>query len=247
MSNLSLSLPAARAHEMVPLGQQAVELARASGDRWVLAFVLNNLGEAYRENGDPVAATAAYEEAYDLLSAMGDQIRVSLVLLNLAEMAIQAGDLARARTLSSEALDLANVLGDQRHASGARTVLGWVALAEGSPDEAAQHLTTGLSLLRDLGAAQSSVNVLFGLAGVAAARGDVERAARLEAAATRSEEVLGHQPTAADSGIHLRYLNELRSSTDPAVWDEAAREGRAMSLDEGIAFGLEQTTRPFSS
>jgi hypothetical protein len=123
----------------------------------------------------------------------------------------------RARTLSSEALDLANVFGDQRHASSAHTVLGWVALGEGSPDEVAQHLMNGLSLSRDLGAAQFSVNVLFGLAGVAAARGDVVRAARLEAAAERSEEVLGHQPTAADSGIHLRYLDELRAATDPRV------------------------------
>lgn len=86
------------------------------------------------------------------------------------------------------------------------------------------------------------VGVLFGLAGVAAARGDVVRAARLEAAGERSEEVLGHQPTVADSGIHLRYLDELRRPTDPAVWDETAREGRAMSLGEGIAYVLSPIT-----
>jgi predicted ATPase len=237
-SNLSLFLPAARAHEMVSLGQEAVRLARRSGDMWVLAITLNNLGEAYREAGDTGAATEAYEEGYHLLRAMGDRTRTALLLGNLAEMAILAGDLLRARTLSSEALELAEALGDRRHTSSAQVVLGWVALAEGRPDEAREHFEVGLALLRDLGSTQFSVNVVFGLAGTAAAAGDVVRAARLAAVAARFEESLGHQPTPADSGIHLRYLDELRSTTDPSVWEAAAREGADMSLDHAIGYAL---------
>jgi len=237
-SNYSIRLSSARADEMVQLGQRAVRLARTSDDRWVLAITLNNLAEAYRESGDTAAARDAYEESFRLLGEMGDRSRMALLLGNLAEMAILSGDLPRARALSIEALEHAEALGDQRHASSAQTVLGWVALAERRLDKSIEHFSMGLALMRDLGDARVSVNVLFGLAGTAAAAGDAERAARLEAVAARSEEILGHIPTVADSGIHMRYLDELRASTDPSVWEVAAREGAAMSLEEGIEFAL---------
>jgi predicted ATPase len=224
--------------EMVPLGQEAVTLARGSGDRWMLAITLNNLGEAYREAGDNAAATGAYEEGYQLLRAMGDRSRSAFVLGNLAEMAILADDLPRARTLSSEALEVAEAMGNQRQVSSAQAALGWIALAEGTLDEAREHFDVSLALSRDLGANQLSVDAIYGLAGIAAAEGDVIRAARLEAVASRFEQILGHQPTAADSGIHARYLEELRDTTDPRVWEEAAHGGEGMSLDEAIAYAL---------
>ena len=237
-SNYSIRLSTARADEMVQLGQRAVRLARTSDDRWVLAITLNNLAEAYRESGDSAAARDAYEESFRLLGEMGDRSRLALLLGNLAEMAILSGDLPRARALSAEALEHAEALGDQRHASSAQTVLGWVALAERKLDEAIEHFSVGLALMRDLGDARFSVNVLFGLAGTAAAAGDAERAACLEAVAARAEETLGHVPSVADSGIHLRFLDELRGVTDSSSWETAAREGTAMTLDEGIAYAL---------
>ena len=238
MSLLSSSLPEDRADEMVPLGQEAVSLAQASGDRWVLAMAWNNLGEVYREVGDLTTATAAYEETLILLREIDDRSVIPLVLVNLGETAILSGSLSRARELSSEALERAEALGDRRHAAGARTALGWVSLAEEKPGEADHHLREALAIIHDLGYAQFAVNLLHGLAGAAAATGDVPRAARLEAVAARSEGILGHVPTAADSGIHLRYLDELRGTAEPSSWEAAAREGADMSLDEGISYAL---------
>ena len=237
-SNLSNFLPPARGDEIVPLGKEAVSLARESGDRWVLAASLNNLGEAYQEAGDADAAANAYEESYRLLREMGDRSRMALVLGNLAEVAIRRGDLLRARKLASEALELAEALGDGTHASWAQTALGWVALDEGDQDAAAEYFAAALRRVSDLGSRQYSITVLFGLAGCAAASGDVARAARLETLAARFEEILGHQPSAADGGIHRRYIDELRASTDASVWEAGAREGAAMSLDEGIEYAL---------
>ena len=78
------------------------------------------------------------------------------------------------------------------------------------------------------------------MAGIAAASGDAPRAARLETVATRFAGISGSEPTAAEAGIHLRYLDELRSRTDPAIWEAAAREGAAMSLEEGIEYALSE-------
>jgi hypothetical protein len=70
-------------------------------------------------------------------------------------------------------------------------------------------------------------------------RRDVARAARMEAAATRLEAILGHIPSAADFGIYQRYLDELRDMTDAIDWPAAAREGDAMSLEETIALAID--------
>ena len=50
-SHLSVFLPVDRVQEMLPLGEEAVRLARASGVRWVLGVALNVLGETLRMAG----------------------------------------------------------------------------------------------------------------------------------------------------------------------------------------------------
>ena len=237
-TNLSGTLPSARRDEMVPLAQEGVRLARLSGEQWILSVTLNNLGEAYREAGDLGSATLAYEESLTLGREGGNSPLVALVLTNLAEIAIVSDLFSRAQELSRMALELAEKEGDRRHVSGALTVLGWAALGEGLFDRAVGHFREALALLRDLGQALWAVNVLHGLAGVAAGAGDAIRAARLEAVAARSDQIMGHAPSAADSGIHTRYLDELRASTSSAVWEAAADEGDAMSLEDGIAYAL---------
>jgi predicted ATPase len=237
-TNLAGNLPASRRKESVPLAREGVRLARISGQRWVLAIALNNLGETYRQLGETAAATGAYEEGLAAARDLNHPSLIALCLANLAEIAV-AHDPAHARSLAAESLALAEEIGDRRHTSVAQTVLGWAALAEGKLDEALEWFGEGLTLTRDLGHAQWAFNILYGFAGVAAAKGEVARAARLEAAAARSERILGHQPTAADAGIHRRYLDELRSSTDRAIWEAETRAGEAMSLDEAIAYALE--------
>jgi predicted ATPase len=241
-SLLSVYVPVDRRDQMVPLGEEAVELARTAGSRWILATALNNLGEAFREIGDSRRALAAHEESYAIRLEMGDMSRVALSLANLSEMAIAAGDLARARSLSTEALGHAEVIGDRRHISMASMNLGWIELAEGRPEESIPRFLQALQLNSDLGMSQASVMVLHGIGGALAARGDAVRGAWLEAASQRHEREfdnrLGHIPSIADEGIHARCLAEARGSVDPERWDRAWAEGAAASLDEAIAYAL---------
>jgi len=238
MSNLASVLPADRAPEAIPLGLEAVRLARSSGDRRVLAHALNNLSEAYRESGEIGPARTGYEESLALYREVGHGAAVALVLTNLAEVALIEGDLSRCRAFATEALQQAEAHGVPRLAAMARDAIGWVELGDGQPDAAAAHFRAGLELYGDLRMLKASVGALFGLAGAAAAEGRTTRAARLWAAAERWEQALGHAPTAADSGIHRRYLDELRAATDPTAWEAETRVGESMSLDEAIAYAL---------
>jgi predicted ATPase len=239
VSHLSALLPADRAGEKVPLSEEAVRLARVTGDRRRLASTLNNLGEAYRSDGDIGAAMRVYQESCDIMFELDDALRIPILLVNLAETAISAGDLPRARGLAAEALERAESSGRPGQALWAHAALGWVALGEGGFDEATRRFGESLALARDLGYASFSSSLLHGAAGAAAALGDVVRAARLEAAASRLEEdAPGHQPTAADAGIHRRYLEELRSASGESPWIRAARDGAGMTVEEAIEFAL---------
>ena len=232
------SLPIDRKKEMAPLALEAVRLARRAGDSWVLSLVLNGLGEVRRHTGEIDLAVEAYEESLALGRERGDDSLMALELSNLAEMAILAEDFPRAHALSAQALEHAETVGDRRHTQFAYATLGWVALAERSLKQARDWFDLALALSRELGSSQASIDVINGMAGAAAGGGDVVRAARLEALASRFEKMLGHLPTAADAGIHRRYLDDLRSAADRRVWEAAAREGAEMTLDEGIEYAL---------
>jgi predicted ATPase len=237
-TNLAGALPTERRAEMLALGEEGVRLARKSGQHWILAISLVNLGEAHRELGDIDKAAAVYEESLTEARAAQNDIVAGLCLANLAEAAVQVGDLPRALSLAEEALDIARRAGDRRHLTGALAVSAWVALAERRLDEASDLFAQSLALTTDLGHRQFAVNTIHGLAGVAAARGDSHRAAALEALAEHHERMFGHMPTAADAGIHLRYLRELRAVTEEEVWDLASHEGSAMTFEEGVAYAL---------
>lgn len=235
---LCLFLPADRADKRVDLGRDAVRLARESGDRWVLSYALNGLGEAYRIAGDPGAATAAYEESLVLEREMENGSGIAILLVNLAQMALARADLPRARMLSGEALKHTEAGGDLRGTSFANAALGWAALAKRDLSEAAKRFDRALFFSRDLGYEHDLIDIMYGMSGVAAADGDAIRAARLQAVAASVEEVMGHQPSAGDAGIHLICLNELRAVTDPAIWEAAGREGASMSLEQAIEYAL---------
>jgi hypothetical protein len=120
----------------------------------------------------------------------------------------------------------------------AQAALGWVALAEGRSDDAFNGFRTSLRLIYATGHLVSAPSLLFGLAGTAAAEGDVMRSARLAAAASYAEEVFGRQPSGADSGIHLRYLDRVHAVTDPSIWDTETLVGEHMGLDEAVSYAL---------
>ncbi len=81
---------------------------------------------------------------------------------------------------------------------------------------------------------------LVGLAGVAARRGDIERVARLFGAA----EALGEAASATPSFPPARALYEqdlasVRQELDTKRFAAAWAEGRAMTLEQAIAYALE--------
>jgi tetratricopeptide (TPR) repeat protein len=220
----------------VAVGEEAVALARAAGDDFVLAIALNNLGGVAVMLGESGRAAAYLQESLELRRRMGDASRIALSLGNVAEMALQEGKTREAAAMFAEAAEIATAIGDKRHIHFALAGLGWVAYREERWEEAGTHARESLRLAQELGMKRPAVDEIFCLAGIATATGDTARAVRLAAAAAFQLSRLA--PHEADNPDYQDIIERVKAACNPETWERASAEGRATGLDEVADFAL---------
>ena len=96
-----------------------------------------------------------------------------------------------------------------------------------------------LALRRELADKRGIAESLEELAGVAGAQGQAERAARLYGAAEALREAIGAPIVPVDRARYERAVAAARTQLDAAAWTRLRAEGRAMPLEEAIAYALE--------
>ena len=220
---------------------ESVAAARAAGGRETLAHALGMQGLATLSRGDLDTAEAVLPESLRLFRELGDPHSVSSGLYGPANLALARGDgdeamrlLGEGEALSREAGNwgmLANFLGTQ-------AILKRLEGDDARIGELLRESVEIAGMLRD------DYNVVFcatGLAGVAAREGLAERAARLFGAADALSEKTG----AGVSWSVLRSLNErdltsTREMLDPEAFEAAWAEGRAMTLEQAVAYALSE-------
>jgi DNA-binding winged helix-turn-helix (wHTH) protein/tetratricopeptide (TPR) repeat protein len=79
--------------------------AESTGDRFLLAGVLHNLGAVLSQCEDPAGSEQAYRQAIDLFREIGASRELPALLYNLGGSRLYAGDLFGADSLMREALD----------------------------------------------------------------------------------------------------------------------------------------------
>ena len=92
--------------------REALELARAAGDRWILATSTFNLAHALVNVGRREEGEALFEEARRMYLAVGDTAFAARMLLYLARTSVVGGDFGKARQLVLEATDAFSGLGE---------------------------------------------------------------------------------------------------------------------------------------
>src|SRR6266508_2424995 len=220
----------------VAIGEEAVALARAAGDDFVLAIALNNLGGVTHMLGENERARAYLEESLEVRRRIGDLSRIALSLSNVAEMALSEGETEKAATMFAEAAEIATAIGDKRHILFALAGLGHIAYREERWEVAGTHTRESLRLSQELGMKlPAAIDILY-LAGIATATGDPARAARLAAAAAFHLSLVA--PHEADKPDYQEIIERAKAACDPETWERASAEGRAMSLDEAADYAL---------
>lgn len=223
--------------------EEALALCQTLGDTFGVATSTRNLGRIYVWEGNLAKARRLSNESLLLFRETKSVDMVQHILIVLGEIARADNRYAEAKALYQEALETAKDLGLKDATAAIFDNMGFVALRDGELENARVFFSrrfTDAPQDLTIGAASN----LIGFAGIAAVKQQGRRAARLLAAAnvllTDTIDLnltLTFDP--ADEAEYERYLALARQQLDEDTFNTAWNEGRAMNLEQAIAYALE--------
>jgi predicted ATPase/class 3 adenylate cyclase len=220
--------------------EEALAIAREIGDRSTIAEGIYNLAYAPAYEGDTAGAVKMFEESRAMFEELGIPRGVADAQWVLGISARLEGDLATSRQLAEESLRLHRQAGDRFGATDALHTLGRTALAQGDLATAARSFLEALDNDEDIGNRTGMAIVLDNLAAKASAEGNHVRALRLGGASDAIKEAAGgHAPPPL---IDLPDPREAaRDALGDAAVEAAWEEGRAMTLDQALAYARQES------
>ncbi|HVO41343.1 MAG TPA: tetratricopeptide repeat protein [Aggregatilineales bacterium] len=170
---------------------QALDSARALGDRSDEGSAFNNLGTLAWYEGNFAAARRDFEEALRIRREIGDRRGQDAVLNNLGGLAREQGDFAAARACLEESLRLSREVADRLGESIALDTLGEMARDQGDFTAARSYFERSLALAHALGDTRDEAIALSDLGRVAFDGGDYTTAQAYYEQALRSSRDIG--------------------------------------------------------
>lgn len=219
---------------------ESLAIYREIGDQAGVATALLRFGSLAMAQGEHGTARLLLAECLALRRELGDKFGSAEVLLYLGKLARAAADYAAAGAFSEEALAIFRELGVTNSMGMAQHNLGHIALRQG--DAARAGALFAESMRSDPVGADpwGAAMVLAGLAGVASMQARPERAARLFAATGALLESIGELMDPVNRAEYERNLAIARAQLDQETWEQAWAEGRVLTLEEAVAYGLEK-------
>jgi predicted ATPase/class 3 adenylate cyclase len=230
-----IALQQGEADRAEELCEEALAVARATGDADAISAQLNYLADIYSARGDHVRALASHEEALALRRTLAAPMLVTNSTYNLGIAAFENGETARARKAFEETHALAHELGDVLHSAAADFMLAELDLHEGDAESAEHRILSCLAVYTELENDRSRAECLVVLGGTAAARGSFEEAARLFGAA---EGLRGDAPlNRFERPVLDRYASVLEDHLGEERVAELRAEGGRLGAD-ALASGV---------
>ena len=223
--------------------EQCLAIYRELGDRWGVAISLHNLGGVAHDQGDYGAATALHEESLAIYREIGDRQGTASALTSLGMVAYQQADYVTARVLYEQGLVINREIGNKSGIASSLGNLGNVAYSQGDSGAARVLYEKSLTIRREIGDKLNISWVLLEIADISAQQEQMERAVRLWAAAEVLRESIGSSLLPYMRSKHDCALAAARDSLGETAFEKAWEQGRAMSLDQAIAYALDFSSR----
>jgi len=217
-------------------------LCRDLGDTGARAWFLIWAGIVAVAEADYERAIPPLEESLALNRELGDKWWTVESLTYLGITSTMQGDYRKAAALLGESLALSKETGNVNNITWSLRGLGLLALLKGDYGQARAYYAESLSLCREVRTPGVIKECLDGLAQAACEQGEFERAARLFGAVKALEETLGGVSVDwIDPSDHDRRVASTRAGLGDAAFAHAWAEGRAMSLEQVVEYGLTPT------
>jgi predicted ATPase/DNA-binding XRE family transcriptional regulator len=220
------------------LYEESLGLWRRVGERWGITAVLRGMAQLALMQQDAERARRYAEECLTLAREDQFAFHIAQALSHAGSAALLQGDAGLARARFEESLTRFHELGSQQYVAGQLVLLAQAALQTDEPDRARQYLVDGLAIFRELKLPQGTlvVGALEGFATLAIRQRQFERTFRLAGAAVKHRQKtrrLFFWPQ------FDRALVEVRPALGDAGADAAWAEGQAMTLEQAIAYALD--------
>ncbi len=226
---------------------EALELWQSIGDEREIANALYNdsfrFAVSVTPTGDRDPERLGYKQmhrAREAATAAGDERGRANALWGIGNwLYFHAADDSGISQFD-EALDVFRRLGDRTMEAWSHHMLGIAQIRFGQLDEARRNGHAAMRLFHGFGDVAGITLSLDDFASIAIAAGDLLRAAKLWGAA-RALSAAGGVGLAdfVDSQFEFYGRPSTRDTIDPEELDRNAQEGRAMTLDESVAYALE--------
>jgi tetratricopeptide (TPR) repeat protein len=221
------------------LGEKGLALARETGDRWVIGYLSYHLGVTAIMQREYARAEVFLLEALAVCRDLKLHVNATKTLGVLGSAARLQKKYGLAASYFQEYLAIGRGIPGFNTFSSPLCELGHVTARQGDPQRAVGYLRESIETAR--GDRGDIIWALWGFGVVAAGLGRFRRAARLYAAVeqlleTTSWQVIG--PPGMEDYLRDTVLarEQLSEADFAAVWPE----GRRMSLEEAVAYALEE-------
>jgi predicted ATPase/class 3 adenylate cyclase len=213
------------------LHDEALALARQTGDAIGVARALGNLGVVADDRGDGDRAAELLEESLILARQTADVATIATVLTDLGWAVYGRGDLARSEALHAESLALRRQIGNPTAIARSLYNLGAIAFLQDDAERARPLFEESLALYEQAGDRWGQAGALNSLGEIARADGD------LAGAASRYEQSLALFAAIGDA--RSQALVWFNLGLTARALDDAARAGAAFreALARQHAFG----------
>jgi tetratricopeptide (TPR) repeat protein len=213
-----------------------LEIARASGEKWLVGLALALSGmSAFREK-DYLEAESLSEASLAESDEISDAMVSILSRNTLGHVAVVNGELTKAKTCFLHCMRESEKIGFRWAVGNATKYLGQVALLEGDFLEAETYFLQSLRIADDLGLNRDIANHLYEFAKLRVAQGRVTEAVELLV-------VLLQQPASRQARLgrgRIRdsaqaLLGEIEADLLPVTYSSVLEGGWEAELDEAIA------------
>jgi predicted ATPase/class 3 adenylate cyclase len=213
---------------------EGLAIARRSGDKRMIAGVLEALALATSGLGESGAARVLCEEALAIARELGDSRRIAGASNSLAQLDRLAGRLDAAQPRYEEALAHSRKLGDTQVEAVALLNLAMVAIGRGDATRAAATLREVLDIVAATGSRPATQSALEVAAALAASRGDLQRAAGWYGIAGRHMSETQFRRDPADEAFLAEWMAKARAALGEERFRAAEAAGGAQSYVDAL-------------
>ena len=237
--------------------EESYSVFQELGSKSGTAMALSELGWLALSQGDYLAARSRFEESLALRRVTGHRVGMATAFNMLGDVALHLGEYQQAKALIDKGLALRKEAGSKSGIAWSLQNLGYLAQHQGEHRQAAALFEESLGLFLELGNKVGVAECLEGLASVSVAHlgpetraggehaagcGAADRPLRLLGAAEALREVADTPLPPYRRADYDRDLAAARAQLDEAACGAAWAEGRAMSIEQAVAYALEQAS-----